>query len=92
VIIFNLPGIVMAVIAFVPAFLIKELVGFTTEGPAMIIAGPLCVALDLAYRNRQEDGSFWAPGVGGALFFIPVWVWGIVWFLMGLVSTIRAQI
>ena len=90
--IFNLPGMVIAFLAFFAAFLIKQLIGFSADGPAMIIGGPLCVVLDLTYRNQQEDGSFFSPARGGAIFFIPVWVWGIVCFVMGVVSTIRLLI
>ncbi len=89
VIIFNLPGILMAAVAFGIAFGIGHLVGISAEGPLMMIAGPLCAAIDLAYRHRRPDRHWFHPGFGGALFFIPVWMFGIVWLVLGVVYTVR---
>jgi hypothetical protein len=82
-IIFNLPGIVMAAIAFGIAFGIGHLTGTSAEGPLMIIAGPLCVAMDLVYRFRRSERRWFHPSFGGALFFIPVWILGIIWLVLG---------
>jgi hypothetical protein len=55
IIIFNWPGIIIAAIAFGITFAIGHVAGVTAEGPLMIIAGPLCAALDLAYRSRRPE-------------------------------------
>ena len=57
----------------------------------MIVAGLLCIALDLVYRFKRDDRRWFSPGVGGALFFIPVWVLGIVWLVLGIVDTVQGH-
>src|SRR4051812_28944183 len=89
IIIFNWPGILMAAIAFGIAFGVGRLAGISAEGPLMIIAGPLCAAMDLVYRFRHPDRRWFHPNWGGALFFIPVWILGIVWLVLGIVYTIQ---
>jgi hypothetical protein len=91
IIIFNVPGILMVAIAFGVAFGIGHLAGTSAEGPLMIIAGPLCVAMDLAYRYKRADRRWFSPGVGGALFFIPVWILGIVWLVLGVVYVAQGR-
>lgn len=71
-IIFNWPGILIVAIAFAITFGIGRLAGISAEGPLMIIAGPLCAAMDLVYRFRHPEGRWFHPNQGGALFFIPV--------------------
>lgn len=82
-IIFNIPGIVMVAISFAIAFGVGHLAGTSAEGPLMMIAGPLCIALDLAYRYKRANRRWFSPGVGGALFFVPVWILGIIWLGLG---------
>ena len=91
-IIFNLPGILIASVAFGVAFGLGHLVGFTAEGPLMIVAGPLCAAMDLAYRSRRPERRWFHPSFGGALFFIPVWVFGIIWLVLGITYTIQRHV
>jgi hypothetical protein len=88
-IIFNWPGIIMVAIAFAMAFGIGHLAGISAEGPLMIIAGPLCAAMDLVYRFRHPARRWFHPNGGGAVFFIPVWVLGIIWLALGVVYAIR---
>jgi hypothetical protein len=90
-IIFNWPGIIMAAIAFAIAFGIGHLTGCTTEGPLMIIAGPLCVAMDMSYRFWVSGRRWFHPNCGGAIFFIPVWILGIIWLGLGIVYAIQGR-
>jgi hypothetical protein len=89
IIIFNWPGILMVAIAFGIASGVGHLAGIPAEGPAMLIAGPLCVAMDLLYRLRRSGCRWLHPSLGGALFFIPVWILGIVWSVLGVASAIQ---
>ena len=91
VIIFNWPGILITAIAFGIAFCVGYLAGITAEGPLMIIAGPLCAAMDLTYRFWRPYRRWFHPSFGGALFFIPVWILGIVWLVLGIVYTIQGH-
>jgi hypothetical protein len=87
----NLPGIVICGFAFAAAFGIGHLIGTSDEGHLMIIAGPLCVALDASYRFWRPERRWFHPDTGGSFFFIPIWLLGIVWLVLGIVYTIRGQ-
>lgn len=89
VMIFNLPRILICAVAFGIAFGVGQVVGITAEGPLMIIAGPLCAALDLAYRFRHPERRWFHPNFGGALFFIPVWIFGGIWLVAGIAYAIQ---
>lgn len=84
-IIFNLPGLVMLVVAFATAIGVGQLVGVSAEGPLMIIASPLLLAADLVYRGTRTDQQWFHPSGGGMLFFVPIWAWGIFWLVLGIV-------
>jgi hypothetical protein len=90
-IIFNVPGILMAAIGFGTAAGIGHLAGTSAEGLLMIIAGPLCAAMDLVYRTKHGEGRWFHPNCGGALFFIPMWILGVVWLALGIVYTIQGR-
>jgi hypothetical protein len=91
IIIFNRPGILMVVIALGIASGIGQLAGPAAEGPSMIIAGLSCAAMDLVYRVRRSGRRWLRPSFGGALFFIPVWILGIVWLVQGVASVIQGR-
>ena len=88
-IIFNLLGLGMLLISFGIAFGLGRLFGWTTEGPIMMMAGPLVALLDLGYRRRYAEGSWLHRHKGGSLFFLPLWAFGILWLILGTVYTLR---
>jgi hypothetical protein len=81
----------MVVIALAIAFAAGQLIGTSAEGPLMIIAGPLCVAMDLVYRFMRSGRRWFHPSFGGSLFFIPVWILGIVWLVLGIAYTTKGH-
>jgi hypothetical protein len=86
-IIFNYAGIAIAAIALAVGYGAGRLLGFSAEGPMMVVAGPITTALDLVYRLTKADGHWFVPHRGGSLFFLPVWCFGVLWFVLGLVYT-----
>ena len=88
---FNLPGFAIFGIAFGAAFGVCHLIGTADEGPVMMIAGPLCCVLDGSYRYWKAERSWFAPHAGGSMFFIPIWLFGIVWLVLGIIYTVRGQ-
>jgi len=90
-IIFNLPGIIMLLLAYGIAFGIGHLVGFSAEGWLMIVAGPLATMMDLVYRSKRSGQNWFHPAAGGNLFFIPVWIFGILWTFVGVFYVIRGH-
>jgi hypothetical protein len=87
----NLPGAVICGLAFAAAFGVGYLVGTSEEGSLMILAGPLCTVMDSSFRMRKAERRWFHPDAGGNLFFIPIWLLGIVWLALGIVDTIRGQ-
>lgn len=90
-IIFNIPGILIVILSFGVAFGAGELIGFSTSGPFMVIAGPLAAVCDLVYRIKWGEGHWFHPGRGGHLFFLPVWSFGALWFVLGIVYVLRGE-
>ncbi len=90
-IVFNVAGLLMCIIGFASAFVIGHAVGIAAEGFLMMIAGPLCAALDLGYRYSRGERRWFNPRSGGTLFFVPVWIFGILWLALGIAYTVRAH-
>jgi hypothetical protein len=72
----------MFIAAFGAASAILYAVGTITEGPLMMIAGPLLAAVDLVYR-RAKRGRLVGGTAGGTFLFVPVWIWGVFWTALG---------
>src|SRR5277367_3192154 len=89
-IIYNYRGLAMCVVAFLIAIGAGNALGFHGEGPAMIIAGPLLIVFDLAYRLISTQGHWIVPHRGGSLFFLPAWCMGALWLILGIVYTVQA--
>jgi hypothetical protein len=79
----NVLGIGMCAIAFGAAFAVGKYFGFAGEDQLMMIAGPIAAVSDLLYRARSKEGHWLHPNKGGALFFMPVWCFGIIWLAIG---------
>jgi hypothetical protein len=89
ILVFNPPGIVMAILALGIAFGVGSLVGTRAEGPLTLIAGVMILIFDLAYRLLRKEGHWLIPNKGGSLFFLPAWVMGALWIILGIIYTIR---
>lgn len=73
----NIQGLLMAFISLGAAIG----VGFEEESAMMMLAGPLLVAMDIAFRmwprNQVSDRN------GGSVCFIPAWLLGLLWLGFG---------
>jgi hypothetical protein len=87
--ILNWQAAVIVAIAFGIAIGVGNLAGIMAEAQQMIIAGPLCVIMDLVYRATRPVRRWFHPDGGGALFFIPVWMFGVLWVVLGIVRTVE---
>jgi hypothetical protein len=83
IIIGNRPGFVMFIAAFLAALGICALFGTSAEGPVMATAGILLIPMDLSWRLRQKERDLFNHKKGGNLFYVPVWVMGVVWMALG---------
>lgn len=85
---FNLTGFTLFAIGFGAAYGIGVLVGTTEEGPLMIIGASIIISADLLVRLKGQDGHWLRPSGGGALLFIPLWIVGIIWLVLGVLETV----
>ena len=92
--IFNLIGLGMVVAGFAGAYALGWLLGGTGDDTLTATLGLLVFVLDLAYRASGGAGRHslsgissrrvaLSPRLGGQLFFIPAWVFGLIWASLG---------
>ena len=86
-IIFNFIGLAMVGACFAIAYVFGWVTSSTGEDVLMVIAGPLLFICDMLYRRKRTvgtEGQWWYHHRrGGQLFFIPIWVFGLLWMLLG---------
>jgi hypothetical protein len=81
--IFNWVGLLMFAASIGTGMGIGHLLGDPREGLVMVTGGPLAVVFDLVYRLVRPGGHWFHPDRGGSLFYLPVWLFGIAWTLLG---------
>ncbi len=86
-IIFNRLGFVIFISSFGVALLIGQLVGISSDGPLMMIGGPLAAIADVIYRRTRSSPNWFDSKTGGNLFYAPVWLFGAVWTVLGILYT-----
>jgi hypothetical protein len=79
---FNIPGILMLGLSLGIAVGIGSLTGIGEAGQ-MLMGGIMAVLLDLAYRLGTPEGNWIHPNRGGSLFYLPVWLFGLGWMVIG---------
>ncbi len=89
--VFNVSGVIITVAGFLIAYGAGRLLGISAEGPLMIMAAPLLIVLDLAWRGRTMPRRWFHAESGGSLVYLPVWIWGLVWGILGLYDTVKAH-
>ena len=90
-IIFNLLGLAFLGIGFAVAMSIRAAAGIESEGATMLILGPVVLAIDLGYRLLRKDGHWFSHRSGGHLFFLPLWMFGALWIVLGAVYVYRGD-
>src|SRR6476661_7289775 len=76
----------MVLAAVLLGMAVNWMIGSEAEGPAMILMGALCIFFDVSYRMRTPTGHWIIPWGGGHVMFIPVWILGVCWFIVGAVK------
>lgn len=88
---FNLLGLGMLVISATAGLMVVDILDASGEAPFMMTAGPIALACDVAYRWKDPTGHWLRPGGGGHLLFIPIWVFGLWWSVLGIAYAITGQ-
>jgi hypothetical protein len=89
ILIFNGLGLAFIGIGLAVSILVGNAIGISGEGPQMLLLGPVVALSDLAYRLMHKNGHWFWPSCGGQLFCLPVWFFGVLWVVFGLVDTFR---
>ena len=77
----NALGLLLFVLAFLPFILISKRFPAVEEGLLNLGGGILVVALDIASRSLMGEET-WVQR-GGRFIFLPVWICGVIWILVG---------
>jgi hypothetical protein len=75
--IFNIIGLVMVLLALAVAFVLTRLFGSSDENHFIILTAVVAILCDVVYRWRHPAGHWFSPSRGGSLFFLPVWLFGL---------------
>lgn len=80
--------VISALVIAVPGLLLKLPVA-----PVMICVGIVLVLADLVLRTRHRGKPKWLTDqrTGGYLFFMPVWIFGIVMMVLNVVNAFVAK-
>jgi hypothetical protein len=86
---FNLIAVVILAISFGIAFGVKAVLGMTDESTVTLIAAAIAILCDMTYRSTSPHGHWFSPGGGGSLMFLPVWLLGVIWLLLGIARVVN---
>lgn len=86
IVVYNIPGLAMVGAGVLVGVAVAAL-PLSVGGAALFACGSLWVVADVAYRWKRGGRSFFAPSRGGQLYFVPVWVLGLL--LLGLGVAVR---
>ncbi len=84
--IFNNLGFVIFLFSFGVSIAIEPLLGHPGDAVLTMLGGALCTALDLGYRLVRKFALF-SPRGGGWLLYLPLWLLGLFWLLLGALRT-----
>jgi len=79
----NATGLAILAVSFATAIGVGWIAGFNDEGRLMILGGALVSLLDFTLRVAREEGHWLYPTRGGMLFFLPLWMFGVLWVGLG---------
>ena len=80
ILIANRAAILLGLISFALGVLISEWLGGGNIAVSVLCASIFLVVLDLGYRHYRELKLL---GRGPAVFWIPLWIWGVLTFIGG---------
>src|SRR5258708_4002871 len=86
---FNTPRFVMAAIGLSAAFRVGEWRHISAEGALMLVASAFLIPMDLIDRLTRKEMRLFHPSGGGNLFFVPIWIWGLLWSCLGASYTLH---
>ncbi len=86
----NMLGLAVFLAAFGPAAAIKAWLPSADTGLLVMLGGAISLALDAGLRKVQGDESSPEVDRGPRLVFMPLWLWGLLWILVGAIQALWA--
>jgi hypothetical protein len=86
----NLLGIAVFLAAFGPAVAIMLWLPTAKEGPLVMLGGAIGFALDAGLRKALGHESLLELDRRPRLVFMPLWLWGLLWILVGAIQSLWA--
>src|SRR5437016_425637 len=79
----NLCGLALFVAAFSPVLVIHQQFPWLAEGLLTLLGGGLCFVFDAGLRKTLAHESWLEFDRGARVVFLPGWLMGLVWILVG---------
>lgn len=82
----NCLGILLFMGAFTPAIVMIELYPATERWILVVLGGVISLAIDAGLRKALGHESLLEFDRGPRMVFIPLWIWGLLWIVVGVVQ------
>jgi hypothetical protein len=85
---FNLIGLAMFLLAIGAGVWLARALGSSSQALVMLFGGALLAVLDLVVRSLRGVSLLRGAG-GGKMLFLPIWIWGVVWTVLGVIDYVH---
>jgi hypothetical protein len=82
----NLLGLLLAFAAFLPLGFLMQRFGARIEGVVTFLGGGIVFGADWIFRRKFD--ILFEEKHGARLFYLPMWIWGIIWMVVGIIKVI----
>ena len=82
--IFNYPGIGMAVLGVIISLFATN----SFHSPIGVSLGGLLAGATDFFMRKNNEGAWFHPAAGGHIWFIPIWVLGVIAIIGGIVAAV----
>jgi hypothetical protein len=80
----NWAGVLIFFACFLPGIVARKVTGGKAGDDLwMFVGGLLVVALDAVYRLYRRSCPMWDRHDGATFLFLPIWVFGLFWIMLG---------
>jgi hypothetical protein len=81
-------GLALVLAVFVPLGMARARFPSIAEGVLIGAGGAISLLLDLGLRRALRHESLMEYHRGGRLVYLPVWIWGVLWLLVGAILAV----
>lgn len=90
IVIYNMIALGWVVLGLAAGVILNLLLfGSINSDRMLFFGGPFIILADMLYRIRVGEGKWFSPNSGGHIFYIPMWIVGILWVVLGFFESPR---